>query len=35
MNDAMTDQMKTSSMVLLWCMLLAAARLIFCTQEPL
>ncbi len=35
MDGTMTDQMKTSSMVLLWCLLLAAALLIFCTQEPL
>jgi hypothetical protein len=30
----MTDQMKTSCMVLLCCLLLAVALLIFCTQEP-
>jgi hypothetical protein len=35
MNDAMTDQVKISSKVLLWCLLLAIALLIFCTQEPL
>jgi hypothetical protein len=35
MNDAMTDQVKISSKVLLWCLLLAIALLIFYTQEPL
>jgi hypothetical protein len=35
MNGVMTDQVKISSKVLLWCLLLAIALLIFCTQEPL
>jgi hypothetical protein len=35
MNDVMTDQVKISSKVLLWCLLLAIALLIFCTQAPL
>jgi hypothetical protein len=35
MEDAMTDEVKMASKVLLWCLLLATAVLIFCTQEPL
>jgi hypothetical protein len=35
MEPAMSDQAKLASKVLLWCLLLAAALLIFCTQEPL
>lgn len=35
MDPAMTDETKLASKVLLWCLLLAAALLIFCTQEPL
>ena len=31
----MTDEVKYSSMVLLWCLLLALALLVFCIQEPL
>jgi len=34
-NNAMTDEVKMSSTVLLWCLLLALALLIFVTQEPL
>lgn len=35
MDDAMTYEVKISSKVLLWWLLLAVALLIFCTQEPL
>ncbi len=35
MDDAMNDEMKMASKVLLWCLVLAAALLILCTQEPL
>jgi len=35
MNDAMTHEAKMASKVLLWCLLLALALLIFFTQEPL
>jgi hypothetical protein len=35
MDKVMSDGMKMASKVLLWCLLLAAALLIFCTQEPL
>ena len=31
----MTDEVKYSSTVLLWCLLLALALLVFCTHEPL
>jgi hypothetical protein len=35
MDDSMTHQVKLASKILLWCLLLAVAMLIFCTQEPL
>ena len=35
MDGAMTYEVKLASKVLLWCLLLAVALLIFCTQEPL
>ncbi len=35
MEDAVTYEIKLASKVLLWCLLLAFALLIFCTQEPL
>jgi hypothetical protein len=35
MGSAMSDESKMASKVLLWCLLLAAALLILCTQEPL
>jgi hypothetical protein len=35
MDDAMTYEVKMASKVLFWCLLLALALLIFCTQEPL
>jgi len=35
MDDAVTYEAKLASKVLLWCLLLAFALLIFCTQEPL
>ena len=35
MRDAMTYEVKLASKVLLLCLLLALALLIFCTQEPL
>ena len=35
MDDVMTYEVKVVSKVLLWCLLLALALLIFCTQEPL
>ena len=34
MEDDMTHEVKLASKVLLWCLLLAAALLMFCTQEP-
>lgn len=35
MEGAATYEIKLASKVLLWCLLLAFALLIFCTQEPL
>lgn len=35
MEDRMTYEVKVASKVLLWCLLLAIALLIFITQEPL
>jgi hypothetical protein len=35
MDDVMSDEVKLASKVLLWCLFLAVALLIFCTQEPL
>ena len=35
MEGAVTYESKLASKVLLWCILLAIALLIFCTQEPL
>ena len=35
MNNQVTYEMKTASKVLLWCLLLACALLIFFTQQPL
>jgi hypothetical protein len=35
MNGAATYEAKLASKILLWCLLLAIALLIFCTQEPL
>lgn len=35
MNGATTYEAKLASKILLWCLLLAIALLIFCTQEPL
>ena len=34
-DDTIATDVKISSKVLLWCLLLAAALLIFCTQAPL
>jgi len=35
MDDGLTYEVKMASKVLLWCLLLAVALLIFCMQEPL
>jgi hypothetical protein len=35
MEGAVTYEIKLASKVLLWCLLLAVALLIFCTQMPL
>ena len=35
MEGAVINEVKLASKVLLWCLLLAVALLIFCTQEPL
>jgi len=35
MEGAVTDEATLASKVLVWCLLLAVALLIFCTQEPL